>query len=105
MRDYRLDRQIEEIDEGEASDLSDLDIVEHTAKQVNLLDTFQNSDATDSDILNSDDSKQAARKRPRDDDGDRIAFDDEEDATEAFKKFKSRKSDQRKAAAARTRKT
>lgn len=105
MRDYRLDRQIEEIDEGEASDLSDLDIVQHTAKQVNLLDTFQNSDATDSDILNSDDSKQASRKRPRDDDGDRIAFDDDEDATEAFKKFKSRKTDQRKAAAARTRKT
>ena len=105
MRDYRLDRQIEVLDEGEASDPSDLDIVKHTAKQVNLLDTFQNSDATDSDILNSDDSKHAARKRPRDDDGDRIAFDDEEDATEVFKKFKSRKSDQRKAAAARTRKT
>jgi SNF2 family DNA or RNA helicase len=104
MRDHRLDRQIEVMDEGEASDLSDLEFVKHTVKQVNLLDTFQNSDATDSDILNSDDSKSAARKRPRDDDGDRIAFDDEEDAEDAWKKFKSRKSDQRKVAAARTRK-
>ncbi|KAI4760993.1 hypothetical protein E4T52_04306 [Aureobasidium sp. EXF-3400] len=104
MRDHRLDRQIEVMDEGDASDLSDLDIVKHTAKQVNLLDTFQNSDATDSDILTSDDSNRAARKRPRDDDGDRIAFDDEEDAEDAWKKFKSRKSDQRKVAAARTKK-
>ncbi|CAD0114146.1 unnamed protein product [Aureobasidium uvarum] len=105
MRDYQLDRQIEIMDEGEPSDVSDLDIVKHTARQVNLLDTFQNSDGTDSDLLNSDDSSgTATRKRPRDDEGDRVAFDDDEDAGEAYKKFKSRKSDQRKAVAARTKK-
>ncbi|KAH0144036.1 DNA excision repair protein, partial [Aureobasidium melanogenum] len=104
MRDHRIDRQIEIMDEGEASDLSDLDIVKHTAKQVNLLDTFQQrSDGTDSDLLSTDDSNNARRKRPRDDDGERVTFDDE-DADEAYKKFKSRKSDQRKATAARTKK-
>ena len=41
MRDHRLDRQIEIMDEGEASDISDLDIVKHTARQVNPLDTLQ----------------------------------------------------------------
>ncbi|KAG9519543.1 hypothetical protein E4T52_06397 [Aureobasidium sp. EXF-3400] len=104
MRDHRIDRQIEIMDEGEAGDLSDLDIVKHTAKQVNLLDTFQQrSDGTDSDLLSTDDSNNARRKRPRDDDGERVTFDDE-DADEAYKKFKSRKSDQRKATAARTKK-
>ncbi|KAI5270201.1 hypothetical protein E4T47_06397 [Aureobasidium subglaciale] len=104
-RDHRLDRQIENIDEGDASDLSDLDIVKHTARQVSLLDTLNGSDGTDSDLLNSDDSHKAARKRPRDDDGDRLKFDDDEDPDDAFQKFKSRKSDQRKADAARTRKS
>ncbi|THX06223.1 hypothetical protein D6D13_06735 [Aureobasidium pullulans] len=103
MRDYKLDRQIEVMDEGDASDLDDLDIVKHTSRQVNLLDTFNNSDNTDSDLLNSDDSRKAGRKRPRDDDGDRIVFDEDEEDN-AFEKFKSRKSDQRKVTAARNKK-
>lgn len=105
MRDRHLDRNIEMMDEGEGSDVSDLDIVKSTAKQVNLLDAFQRSDGTDSDLLNSSDSNRGLRKRRRDSSGERLAFsDDEEDAGTAYEKFKNRKADQRKKTAARTKK-
>jgi SNF2 family DNA or RNA helicase len=104
LREHELDRNIETMGEDEASEGSDLDIVKHTARQVNLLDTIQSSDNTDSDILLSDDSDRVVRKRPRDDDGDRIAFSDAEESDAAYEKFKSRKSDQRKVTAARSKK-
>lgn len=108
-REHELEKAVERIDGGEISDdESDLDIVKTSAMEVDLLQALDgDQDTSSSSTENGGESRHRIKRRRRDETptGERIGFsDDEEDGEDVYNKFKHRKSDQRKKAAARTRK-
>lgn len=111
-RVHELDKAIERKDDGEGSDGSDgdLNIVKSTAKEVDLLQALDGESDKASPSSETDDGKFSRRirkrtKRSTTPDGERIEFsEDEDDAGAVYEKFKHRKTDARKKAAARTRK-
>ena len=107
-RAHELEKAIERIDDGEGSDDdSDLDIVQTSAREVDLLQVLESDKPSSEDSPNQGGNGNRAAKRRRDGtpDGERVDFSDDGDSAGAvYEKFKNRKTDARKKIAARTRK-